>query len=163
MVMLEWGMKRLLHGIYGLVLALWVGGMAMFTFLVTPAIFRSHERDAAGAIVDKLFPGYFFYNLVLAAVAALVLLGLWSYHERAGCRMSLFLVVLAVLLNCYVVFKLYPDIRTVKQEISSFETEPPDTPARKKFRRLHGISAVANLLLLADGVTLLLIKTRLKK
>jgi uncharacterized membrane protein len=155
-------MKRLLHGIYGLVLGLWVGGMAMFTFLVTPAIFRSYGRDAAGAIVEKLFPGYFSYNLALAVLAALVLLGMWSYRGRAGYRISLFLVVLAVLLNCYVVFKLHPDIRTVKGEISSFETEPPDTPARKRFRRLHGISAVANLLLLADGVTLLLMKTRLQ-
>ena len=42
---------------YTLTLALWTGGMVLFTFIVTPAIFRSFGRDQAGEIVGYLFPG----------------------------------------------------------------------------------------------------------
>jgi uncharacterized membrane protein len=55
--------------LYNLILSLWVGGIAIFTFIVTPAIFRSFGRDEAGAIVGKLFPGYFTYVLVLTLLA----------------------------------------------------------------------------------------------
>ena len=47
--------------LYNLILALWVGGIFIYTFLVTPLIFNSFERDTASAIVDKLFPFYFPY------------------------------------------------------------------------------------------------------
>jgi hypothetical protein len=43
----------------------------------------------------------------------------------------------------------------VKQEVSSFERESPDSPARKKFARLHGVSAALNLFLFVDGIILL--------
>ena len=62
-------MKISWFSFYNLALALWVGGIITFTFIVTPAIFKSFGRDMAGEIVGKLFPGYFLYNLVLAALA----------------------------------------------------------------------------------------------
>ncbi|HQT98076.1 MAG TPA: DUF4149 domain-containing protein [Thermodesulfobacteriota bacterium] len=49
--------------VYRLALSLWVGGIALFTFIVTPAIFRAHGRDAAGRIVGSIFPVYFRYCL----------------------------------------------------------------------------------------------------
>src|SRR3972149_3851447 len=52
--------------VYRLALSLWVGGIALFTFVVTPVIFRTHGRDAAGRIVGSIFPVYFRYGLVVA-------------------------------------------------------------------------------------------------
>ncbi len=43
-------------------LSLWVGGMSLFTFILTPVIFRSYPRDAAGEVVGKLFPSYFLFT-----------------------------------------------------------------------------------------------------
>ncbi|NTW65040.1 MAG: DUF4149 domain-containing protein, partial [Nitrospirae bacterium] len=54
-------MKSILFSLETLTRALWTGGMALFTFIVTPAIFRSYGRDQAGEIVGRLFPGYFLY------------------------------------------------------------------------------------------------------
>ena len=147
-------------------LALWVGGMALFTFIITPAIFNSYSRDMAGEIVGRLFPGYFLYNLVLSLLALILFLIPWrdiSDIARKGFRLSLFCIVIAVLINIFVFFKLHPEIKAIKKEIHSFGTVSSDDPLRIKFRRLHGISAVLNLLLLADGVTLLLIGTVIKK
>ena len=56
---LEVPMKLSWFSFYNIVLALWVGGMALFTFIVTPVIFKSYPRDQAGEIVGRLFPGLF--------------------------------------------------------------------------------------------------------
>ena len=143
-------------------LALWVGGIAIFTFIITPAIFNSYSRDMAGEIVGRLFPGYFLYNLVLSILALILFFVLRSDIQK-GFRLSAFCLLIAVVVNTFVCFKLHPEIKTTKKEIHSFETVSNYDPLRVKFRRLHGISAVLNLLLLADGVTLLLVGTVRKK
>ncbi|HAM51675.1 MAG TPA: DUF4149 domain-containing protein [Nitrospiraceae bacterium] len=148
--------------LYDLVLALWVGGISIFTFVVTPAIFRSFNRDMAGQIVGKLFPGYFLYNLVLSLLAlGLLLIG--SHASDVRYRLSLLLTVGAIVINLFVAFRLHPEIKAVKEAIHSFENSPPESPLRKKFTLLHAVSATLNLIVLADGVVLLLIRTGLKK
>ena len=156
-------MTTFVHSGYTLVLALWVGGISLFTFIVTPDIFRSYGRDAAGEIVGKLFPSYFIFTLVLSALALLALPFCKSLFGQTGYRWSLLLSVIAVAINVFVYFKLHPEICVIKQEVHSFQSLPEDSPARRKFRKLHAVSATLNLILLADGVTLLIISTAVKR
>ena len=156
-------MTTFVHSGYTLVLALWVGGISLFTFIVTPDIFRSYGRDAAGEIVGKLFPSYFIFTLVLSALALLALPFCKSLFGQTGYRWSLLLSVIAVAINVFVFFNLHPKIRLIKQEVHSFQSLPEDSPARKTFRKLHAVSATLNLILLADGVTLLIISTAVKR
>ena len=149
--------------LYNLVLALWVGGMTIFTFVMTPVIFKSYGRDMAGEIVGRLLPGYFFYNLILSAAALVLFFLLASDRAALPFRLSLVLLSAALIVNVFITFKLHPEAVKVKQEVSSFERESPDSPARKKFRRLHGVSAALNLFLLADGITLLIAGSLTKK
>jgi hypothetical protein len=65
--------------------------------------------------------------------------------------------------NTYITYKLHPDAVKVKHQVASFERDAPDTPLRKEFRRLHAISAVLNLLVLADGAALLVLSRNLAK
>jgi len=156
-------MTTFVHSVYTLILALWVGGISLFTFIVTPEIFRSYGRDAAGEIVGKLFPSYFILTLVLSALALLALPFCRSLFGKAGYRWSLVLATIAIVINVFVCFKLHPEISRVKQEVHSFQSLTEDSPARKTFRKLHAVSATLNLILLADGVTLLIISTSLKR
>jgi uncharacterized protein DUF4149 len=156
-------MKLSWYSAYNLVLALWVGGMAIFTFVVTPAIFRSYGRDMAGQVVGKLFPGYFLYILVLAALAFILFFTVAGDQSRPPARISFILLIIALIISFTVSFKIYPGAVRVKQQITSFERESPDSPARKQFARLHAASMALNLLLLADGVALLLLGPALKK
>ena len=156
-------LTTLVHAVYTLTLALWVGGISLFTFIITPEIFRSYGRDAAGQIVGKLFPGYFVFILVLSALALLALLFSKSLFGQTSYRWSLVLAVIAVVINVFVYFKLHPEIRSIKQKINSFQSPTEDSPERKIFRSLHAVSATLNLILLADGVTLLIISTSLKR
>lgn len=156
-------MKMYWFSLYNLILAFWVGGIAIFTFVVTPVIFKSYGRDQAGEIVGLLFPGYFLYTIVLTAAALLFFFLLAADRSVFLYRLSLSLLTTALIISVVIAFKLHPEIVTVKQEVSSFERESPDSPARKKFRRLHGVSAVLNLALLAEGAALLVVSPLLKK
>ena len=149
--------------IYHMVLSLWVGGMTIFTFLVTPVIFKSFGRDMAGEIVGKLFPVYFPYNLVLTLLALIFLFLLRPEPTRSGYKASLILIGVAVIINLFLIFKLHPEVKKVKAEIHSVETTSPDSSIMKKFRRLHGVSMILNILLLSDGITLLYLSSSLKK
>jgi hypothetical protein len=148
-------MKPVLLFFYLLVLALWTGGVALFTFIITPLIFKSYGRDEAGEIVGRLFPGYFVYLLVLSGLALLLFFLLRPDRMTGAYRVSLVLLTAALLVNIYVTFKLHPEAVKIKHRISSFERESPDSPARKEFRRLHAVSSVLNLFVMIDGVVLL--------
>lgn len=148
-------MKVFWFSLYNLTLALWVGGIAIFTFLVTPVIFKSYKRDTAGGIVGKLLPRYFWYNLILAAAALTLFFPAAEVRTACASRLSLVLLSAAFIINVFIVFKLHPEAVKTKQAVTSFERESPDSPARKRFTRLHGVSAVLNLVLLVVGIILL--------
>jgi uncharacterized membrane protein len=149
--------------VYSFLLALWIGGMFIFTFLVTPVIFQSFGRDAAGEIVGKLFPYYFPYNLVLSVLALIIFLLFIGTRGEIKNKITIILLTAAVVINIFVTFKLHPDITIVKQQISTFETQTDESPARDQFRKMHGLSAILNILLLLDGTALLILNTASKK
>lgn len=142
--------------LYNLMLALWVGGIFIYTFLVTPLIFTSFGRDTASMIVDKLFPFYLPYTLVIAILAFGFFL-ISGIQKNARYKLTLALLIIGILIASFIYLGLYPEIKKTKKEVSSFEKSPADLPARKQFGVLHGISMTLNLVLLADGITLIVI------
>ena len=149
--------------IYNFILALWVGGISIFTFLVTPVIFQSFGKDTAGEIVGKLFPYYFPYNLIISVLALTVFLLFIGIRGKIEGKITIILLTAAVLINSFITFKLYPDIKEVKQQITTFEIQSDESLMRNKFRKLHGMSAILNLLLLMDGAFLLILNNSAKK
>ena len=149
--------------LYNFILALWVGGIVIFTFLVTPVIFQSFSRDTAGEIVGKLFPYYFSYNLILSVVALAIFLVFIGIKGNIRGKITIILLSIAVLINLFIIFKLHPDIISVKQQIKTFETQSDESPARNQFRKLHAISAILNILLLIDGTALIILNNISKK
>jgi len=156
-------MTTFVHSVYTLILALWVGGISLFTFYRNAEHLQVIRSRCRRGDRGKLFPGYFIFTLVLSALALLALPLCKSLFGQTGYRWSLLLSVIAVAINVFVYLKLYPKIRLVKQEVHSFQPLPEDSPARKTFRKLHAVSATLNLILLADGVTLLIISTAVKR
>jgi len=151
-------MKHVWSLLYTLVLGLWVGGIALFTFLATPVIFHSFNRDMAALIVDRLFPVYFAYLFALSAIAFALYVLATSAKPAFRSWFCLGLLFGALVISSFVLFKLYPDIAAVKMQVATFERDP-DSPARKLFSRMHAVSAVLNLLMFADGISLLLLNT----
>lgn len=137
--------------IYRLALAFWVGGAAIFTFVLTPIIFRTETRDAAGRIVGYLFPSYFRWGLGCGIVALVCLLALRGRSYAP----SLVIVIAMLVAVSFQTFYIEPRAAALKRDIPSFETTPKDHPLRKEFARLHAVSAASNLGVFVGGVALL--------
>ena len=157
------GLKKIAGYLYLIVLSLWVGGLSLFTFMVTPVIFKSFHRDLAADIVARLFPFYFVFTLMAAALSLVLFLLAFPRKGPLMYRFCIGLLVLAVMLSVYGNFRLYPEIVSVKREVYSFERVPPEDPARVRFRSLHARSAVLNLVMIVDGLTVLLSSVRLSR
>ena len=139
--------------IYRLAVACWVGGAALFTFVLTPTIFGEYSRDVAGGIVGVLFPGYFRWGLACGLIA-LICRGFAKDRSRLA---SLLILVVMLAMTAAQAFIIEPRAAQLKREIPSFETTPVDHPLRRQFRKLHGISAAGNLAVIVGGVVLIVL------
>ena len=152
-------MQALAAAVFRLALAFWVGGAALFTFVLTPILFRTQPRDLAAQIVGVLFPGYFWWGLATGTVALVCLLILRGRHFLP----TLALLVLMLGLTSFQAFSVEPRAAALKQEIVSFETTSKDNPLRREFSRLHGISMACNLAVLLSGIVLLILPGRFRQ
>ena len=149
-------MHPIASAVYRLALALWVGGMSVFTFVVTPVIFRTQTRDAAGKIVGAIFPFYFRFCLVVTAAALVARAASGRAFTGARQLVGTFLVVFCLAVVSYHTFGLGPRMAEVRKTIVSLETTPEEDPARREFSRLHGLSMTLNLVVIAFGMVLIL-------
>ncbi|MBT1071417.1 DUF4149 domain-containing protein [Pelotalea chapellei] len=139
--------------VYRLAVACWLGGVALFTTTLTPTLFKSYSRDIAGGIVGVLFPGYFRWGMACGAVALVTLAISRGRHSIA----SAIIISAMLLITAAQAFIIEPRAVEIKKEIPSFETTSKDHPARVQFRKLHAVSAVANLVVLGGGITLVIL------
>ncbi len=139
--------------LYRFSIAFWTGGIAIFTFVLTPILFSTLTRDQAGNIVGILFPGYFRWGLACGAVSLVTLLFL---RDRAF--VTKLVIILAMLaITSVQAFVIEPRAAAIKKEIPSFETTSKDHPLRRQFSKLHGISALCNLSVFGGGAVLLIL------
>ena len=144
-----------LNVIYSLAISLWLGGAALFTFMLTPKLFAALSRDMAGMVVGLLFPGYFRWGLACGAVALLCrLVGRGRFALP-----SMAILAAMLILTATQAFVIEPRAAAIKEQIASFDTTPKDHPARVQFRKLHGLSMAANLAVIAGGVVLLVLSS----
>ena len=71
-------MQGFIKVLYLLVLGLWLGGVALFSFVVTPTVFTSFEGPRAGEVVSALFPNYYLSGNILGLL--LVILSLVMFR-----------------------------------------------------------------------------------
>jgi hypothetical protein len=140
--------------LYRLAIACWIGGASLFTFVLTPIIFKSFSRDMAGGIVGVLFPGYFKWGLMCGVITlAAIFMSSTVKHKTVAA------VIIAGMLAITSVQALViePRAAALKKEIPSFETTSKDDPLRVRFRKLHAVSAVSNLAVIGGGIVLIVL------
>src|SRR5512138_840915 len=103
--------------IYRLAVTFWVGGVAIFTFVLTPILFKTQSRDLAGRIVGVLFPGYFRWGLACGFVALVALL----VARGKNSMVALCLILLMLAVTAFQAFYIEPKSAEIKKEIPSFE------------------------------------------
>ncbi len=136
-------------------LSLWVGSLALFMGVVTPAIFKNLPKEEAGKVVGILFPAVDRWLLACAAVAVGSLFFL--FLNRHFALSSLFLEIpvgLMVVLTLYTSLVLHPQIRELKRtmNLSSFQGTTHQQTIQFTFNRLHLRSVQLNTAILALGL-----------
>lgn len=139
--------------LYRLLIAFWVGGAALFTFVLTPTLFKSYDRDLAGNIVGVLFPGYFKVGLICGVLA----LGCFLFTREKRWLASSLIIVAMLVVTSLQAFVIEPKAAALKKEIPSFVTTPSDHPLRQQFKKLHGMSAAGNLGVIGGGIALIIL------
>ncbi len=141
-------MTQIAEVLYRIALSLWFGGMAVFTLVMTPVIFRTQPRETAAAVVGAMMPIYFRYSSVMVAVALAARFATGSGFS--GIQPSLGTVILggSLAVTLWQAFVLVPRMERVKAGIPSFEPGDAHHPARREFGRLHAFSMTVNFLLM---------------
>ena len=149
-------MHPIASAVYRLALALWVGGISMFSFLVTPVIFRTQSRESAGKIVGAIFPVYFRFCLGVAVVALVARAAAGTAFSGARQLAGTALIVLSLAILAYHTYGLAPRMAEIRETIHSREVISEEDPARREFSRLHGVSMTLNLIVIAAGAALVI-------
>jgi hypothetical protein len=144
-------MQSIVKFVYFTTLAIWVGGIACFSFLVAPALFGTLPSNTAGDAVGAIFPRYYaagyVCGFVLLAVCALL-------YREAGTqrwwRVSTALFTVMLLATLYAGMVTLPRTAALRPQIRAAEVAPE---VRAEFGRLHGIAMGLNVLVLVCGLT----------
>ena len=109
------------------ILAISLGIMIFFSFVLAPMIFKILDPENAGKFVRKIFPYYYFVNLVFLSVAVVLFFIVSSFSIN-------FYITLALVFSfVFAQFILMPLINRLK-----------DNNQEKKFKYAHGFSVVIN-------------------
>ena len=128
-------METLIQNIFGIVL----GMMIFFSFVLAPMIFKILDAENAGKFVRKIFPYYYFVNLIFLSIAIILFIIISSIGVN-------FYITLALAMSfIFAQFFLMPVINKLK-----------DNNQEKKFKYAHGASVAINFIQIIGLIYLLI-------
>ena len=128
-------MENLLQNI----LAISLGMMIFFSFVLAPMIFKILDAENASKFVRKIFPYYYFVNLIFLTIATVI----FFFISSLGID---FYITLALALSfIFAQFLLMPLINKLK-----------DNNQEKKFKYAHGLSVLINFVQMIGLIYLLI-------
>ena len=121
------------------ILAINLGMMIFFSFVLAPMIFKILDAENAGKFVRKIFPYYYFVNLIFLSIAVILFIIISSLG-------SSFYITLSLAISfVFAQFILMPIINKFK-----------DNNEEKKFKYAHGTSVLINFIQMIGLIYLLI-------
>ena len=151
--------QTLLNSAFLFALALWGGMVFFFTFVNTPVIFDTLDRDSAARLLGNLFPRYYLVQLacIAVALAAVVARLAWGAAPKRLAGIAAGLLAVAFACALYSTTVQLPRLQEAQARVPSFVTTPKEDPARVAYGKLHGRAMVLNAITaLLGGATLVL-------
>ena len=108
-------------------IAISLGVMLFFSFVIAPVIFKVLDANNAGKFVRKIFPHYYLINLVFLSVVVLLLLYISSVN------LDFYITLVVAILFAFSLFVLMPLINKFK-----------DNKEQRKFKYSHALSVIIN-------------------
>ena len=127
----------MLHSTHRLLLAAFLGALALFATTVTPALFATLPPGSAARVVGRVLPVLDWAGLLLGLAA--MALGATGRSGRAAVVLGAVLAVLAAAS----LFVGTPEIARIRQATGDALSHlPPTDPTRRRFGMLNGLSTV---------------------
>ncbi|PDH20944.1 MAG: hypothetical protein CNC05_02315 [Pelagibacterales bacterium MED-G42] len=120
-------------------IAISLGAMIFFSFIVAPVIFKVLDAVNAGKFVRKIFPFYYMINLIILSLVVI----LFIYNSQINT--DFYLVLFLALLFAFLLFILMPMINKFK-----------DNNEDKKFDFSHKFSVILNFVQMVGLIYLLI-------
>jgi len=108
-------------------IAISLGTMIFFSFIVAPVIFKVLDAVNAGKFVRKIFPFYYMINLIILSLVVIL------FIYKSQINIDFYLVLFLALLFAFLLFILMPMINKFK-----------DNNEDKKFDFSHKLSVILN-------------------
>ena len=121
------------------IVAICLGMMIFFSFILAPMIFKILDPENAGKFVRKIFPYYYFVNLVFLSIVVLLIL------LNSKINFEFYIIVSLVISFIFAQFILMPFINKLR-----------DNNEENKFKYAHGFSVAINFLQMIGLVFLLI-------
>tara|TARA_Y100000813_G_C23955331_1_gene254632 strand:+ start:184 stop:570 length:387 start_codon:yes stop_codon:yes gene_type:complete len=109
------------------ILAIVLGMMIFFSFVLAPMIFKILDAENAGKFVRKIFPYYYFVNLIFLSIAIILFIIISSLE------INFYITLVLAISFIFAQFFLMPMINKLK-----------DNNEEKKFKYAHGASVIIN-------------------
>ena len=109
------------------IIAISLGMMIFFSFVLAPMIFKILDAENAGKFVRKIFPYYYFVNLIFLSIAVIL------FYLISSLIVEFFITLILALSFIFAQFVLMPLINKLK-----------DNHQETKFKYAHGFSVVIN-------------------
>jgi hypothetical protein len=138
----------------------WLGMLGFLAAVVAPAAFGALERPAAARLIAWVMPRYHWAALGLGALGLAGML--LRRGEPAGGwidRLPLVLVLVMLALTAVSLFVLLPQIEGLREAMLAARTAG-GSPEAARFGRLHALSSLSGLGVLAAGAIVLILEAR---
>jgi len=144
-------MTQVMKWFYLVDMAVWLGSLVFFSFVVAPTVHRTLKTEDAAALIRRIFPKYYFVGMVCAGVG-IVLVGLLVADQAfAKWPGALSLLLLAALgaTNAGLWFFLLPQMNKLR------ERKQLSAEAEADWKTLHRLSVQLNVAVLVGVLALL--------
>ena len=143
-----------LSNLTSIALALWVGGLSLFSLVVTPVSFRRLPKEEAGRFVGLLFPAVDRWAVVWGTIATLSLLVTFLNRHFAPRSLALEIPVgIMLLLSLHSAYILHPQIQELRRKMAlpEFQGTAHLEKLRFAFSHLHRRSVQLHTVMLVLG------------
>ena len=121
-------------------LALWVGGLSLFSFVVIPVSFRRLPKEEAGRFVGLLFPAVYRWAVIWGTVTVISLFPVFLRRHFAARSLAIEIPIGVMLLLClHSAYILQPQIQDLRRRMAlpEFQGTAHLDKLRFSFGRLH--------------------------
>jgi uncharacterized membrane protein len=140
-------MTQAVKWIYLVTLAVWIGSIIFFSFVVAPTVFKVLKPEDAARLQRALFPRYYLVGMLCAALGIVcvgILLADRAFGKWPGI-LSLLLLAATGATDLWLRQTVVPHMAELREQRAA---EPTDSTLEKEWKTLHRLSVQLNVAVL---------------